>query len=95
MDLQTIVNVLLAGLGGLTLFVLNYLHSRINRLADNQDKSEDRQQKVELLVAGSYITKDDHAKADQKIHAILLRIENKLDGVPCKQTHYNSASRHE
>lgn len=90
MDLQSIVNVLLAGLGGLTLYILNNLSNRIKRLTDNHDKIEDRQHAVELLVAGSYITKADHAKADDRLAATLLRIEEKLDNVPCKRPHQAS-----
>ena len=57
-----------AGTAALT----NRLHGRINSLDNRIDR-------LELNVATTYVTKDDHDSAMEKLESHMIRIEGKLD----------------
>jgi hypothetical protein len=59
---------LVAGAAALT----NRLHGRINSLDNRIDR-------LELNVATTYVTKDDHDSAMEKLESHMIRIEGKLD----------------
>ena len=88
MDLQTIVNVILGGLGGLMAIILSELKNSINSLRAAQQRTEERQNKVEVLVAGNYVSKEDQRISERKMCDALQRIENKLDTVPCNNRNH-------
>jgi hypothetical protein len=77
---QAIVNWLLAGFGGLIGFLLNVVWHAVKDLQKADRILADRVGEIEVLVAGSYITKTDFTNVTDAIFRKLDRIEDKLDG---------------
>lgn len=80
MDMQTSFNVavgLIAFLGG---WVLNSLRDSIKSLTASDSDLATKVQSIELLVAGSYVKRDDLDKLTAALFAKLDKIESKLDG---------------
>ena len=77
---QDLVNWLLAGFGGLIGFLLNVVWQAVKDLQKADKVLADRVGEIEVLVAGSYITKTDFTKVTDAIFRKLDRIEDKLDG---------------
>lgn len=77
---QTLVNWLLAGFGGLIGFLLNVVWQAVKDLQKADKTLADRVGEIEVLVAGSYITKTDFTSVTDAIFRKLDRIEDKLDG---------------
>lgn len=77
---QTIVNWLLAGLGGLIGFLLQVVWQAVKDLQRADKALAERVGEMEVLMAGSYITKSDFVKTTDAIFRKLDRIEDKLDG---------------
>lgn len=73
MDAQTIFNVLL----GLVAFLGGYV---INSIKASIDGLQSKVQAIEVLVAGSYVKRDDIDKLTAALFAKLDKIESKLDG---------------
>ena len=76
---QTLVNWLLAGFGGLIGFLLNVVWQAVKDLQKADNVLADRVGEIEVLVAGSYITKTDFTSVTDAIFRKLDRIEGKLD----------------
>ena len=79
MENQTLINSalgLVAFLGG---WVLNSLKESLTHLQDTDTALTDKVQAIELLVAGSYVKRDDLDKLSYALFAKLDRIENKMD----------------
>ena len=76
---QTLVNWLLAGFGGLIGFLLNVVWQAVKDLQKADNVLADRVGEIEVLVAGSYITKTDFTSVTDAIFRKLDRIEDKLD----------------
>ena len=77
---QTLVNWLLAGFGGLIGFLLNVVWQAVKDLQKADIALAERVGEIEVLVAGSYITKTDFTSVTDAIFRKLDRIEDKLDG---------------
>ena len=77
---QTLVNWLLAGFGGLIGFLLNVVWQAVKDLQKAVIALAERVGEIEVLVAGSYITKTDFTSVTDAIFRKLDRIEDKLDG---------------
>lgn len=80
MDMQVAFNVavgLIAFLGG---WVLNSLRDSIKSLNSSDTELANKVQAIELLVAGSYVKRDDLDKMTTALFAKLDKIESKLDG---------------
>lgn len=80
MDLQIAFNIavaLVAFLGG---WVLNSLRSSIESLQKADTNLTTKVQAIEVLVAGSYVKRDDLDKLASALFAKLDKIEGKLDG---------------
>lgn len=80
MDMQTSFNIavgLIAFLGG---WVLNSLRENIQSLQKSDSELATRVQGIELLVAGSYVKRDDLDKLTVALFAKLDKIDAKLDG---------------
>lgn len=77
---QALVNWLLAGFGGLIGFLLNVVWQAVKDLQKVDKILADRVGDIEVLVAGSYITKTDFTNVTDAIFRKLDRIEDKLDG---------------
>ena len=77
---QALVNWLLAGFGGLIGFLLNVVWQSVKDLQKADKVLAERVGEIEVLVAGSYITKTDFTQVTDAIFRKLDRIEDKLDG---------------
>ena len=77
---QALVNWLLAGFGGLIGFLLNVVWQAVKDLQKADKILAERVGEIEVLVAGSYITKTDFTQVTDAIFRKLDRIEDKLDG---------------
>ena len=80
MDMQTSFNLavgLVAFLGG---WVLNSLRENIQSLQKSDSELATKVQGIELLVAGSYVKRDDLDKLTVALFAKLDKIDAKLDG---------------
>lgn len=80
MDFQLLFNIavgLVAFLGG---WVMNNLRDSMKALHDADSQLASKVQSIEVLVAGTYVKRDELDKLGQAIFAKLDRIEGKLDG---------------
>lgn len=80
LDLQTAFNLAVAlgaFLGG---WVLNTLWQAIKDLQKNEKALTEKVVAVEVLVAGSYMTRREHAESMTRLENALIRIEGKIDG---------------
>lgn len=77
---QALVNWLMAGFGGLIGFLLNVVWQAVKDLQKADKVLAERVGEIEVLVAGSYITKTDFTQVTDAIFRKLDRIEDKLDG---------------
>jgi hypothetical protein len=79
-DIQIAFNIavaLVAFLGG---WVLNSLKDSISQLKKTDGELADKVQHIEVLVAGSYVKRDDLDKLANALFTKLDRIELKVDG---------------
>jgi len=77
---QTFINWLLSGVGALIGFLLNAVWQAVKDLQKADKALAERVGEIEVLVAGSYITKTDFTSVTDAIFRKLDRIEDKLDG---------------
>lgn len=76
---QALVNWLLAGFGGLIGFLLSVVWQAVKDLQKADKVLAERVGEIEVLVAGSYITRTDFTNVTDSIFRKLDRIEDKLD----------------
>ena len=79
MDAQTIINIVIGLAGGLGGWILNNLKSSIDELRKADMGLTDKVQHIEVLVAGTYVKRDDMDKLGHALFAKLDKIEAKLD----------------
>lgn len=77
---QTMFNLAITLIGFLGGWVLNSLKSSIGALQKADHDLTAKVQSVEVLVAGSYVKRDDLDKLSAALFAKLDKIEGKLDG---------------
>ena len=80
MEAQTFINIAIALVGALGGWVLNNLKSSIDDLRKADSALADKVQHIEVLVAGTYVKRDDMEKLGGALFAKLDKIEAKLDG---------------
>ncbi len=80
MDFQVGFNIAIALLGGLGGWILKSVGDAIHELRTQDGKLNDEVHQVHLLVAGSYVKRDEMEKSMTSIFNVLRRIEDKLDG---------------
>jgi hypothetical protein len=80
MDAQTIINIVIGLCGALGGWILNTLKQSIDELRKADSALADKVQHIEVLVAGTYVKRDDMDKLGQALFAKLDKIEAKLDG---------------
>lgn len=80
MDPQTIINGLFAIAGGLSGWVLKNVHEAVKELYTADITLSEKVHKIDLLVAGQYVRKEDMDKMVTALFTKLDRIETKLDG---------------
>jgi len=76
---QTLINGLFGLLGLLGGWMLNRIWAAVDHLQTNDQVLTDKVQSIELLVAGTYVKREDMEKRDTILFAKLDRIEQKLD----------------
>lgn len=79
MDAQTLINILFAAAGAMGGWILNNLKSSIEALQKADTALADKVQHIEVLVAGTYVKRDDMDKLGVALFAKLDKIESKLD----------------
>lgn len=84
-EFQMIFNIAIALAGALGGWVLNSLKTSIDNLQKADRSLTEKVQAVEVLVAGTYVKRDDMDKLGAALFAKLDKIENKLDGKADKQ----------
>ncbi len=80
MEAQTIINVAIGLCGGLGGWILNSLKQSVDDLRKADTILADKVQHIEVLVAGTYVKRDDMDKLGVALFAKLDKIESKLDG---------------
>lgn len=79
MDSQTAFNIAVALAGALGGWVLNNIKSSMDALHIADQQLSEKVQSIEILVAGTYVKRDDVDKLSTALFAKLDRIESKLD----------------
>jgi hypothetical protein len=79
MEPQTIINIAIGLIGALGGWVLNNLKASIDELRKADSALADKVQHIEVLVAGTYVKRDDMEKLGSALIAKLDKIEAKLD----------------
>lgn len=76
---QTIVNWLLAGFGALIGFLLNAVWQAVKDLQKADTTLADKVGKIEVLVAGAYVKRDEFERTIGRLFEKLDQIEMKID----------------
>lgn len=79
MDTQTLINILFACAGAMGGWILNNLKTSIEALQKADSTLADKVQHIEVLVAGTYVKRDDLDKVTSVVHLRFDKIEEKLD----------------
>lgn len=79
MDTQTLINVLFAIAGAMGGWILNNLKASIEALQKADTTLADKVQHIEVLVAGTYVKRDDLDKLSSALFHKLDKMENKID----------------
>lgn len=79
MDAQALINVAFALAGVLGGWVLKFLHDAMRDLQAADADLADKVQRIEVLVAGQYVTRDALDRSLSALFSKLDRIEQKLD----------------
>lgn len=80
MDTQTAINIAVGIAGIFGGWILKFLHTGLRDLQKADIELTDKVQKIEVLVAGQYVKRDDVDKLATALFTKLDRIEAKLDG---------------
>ena len=80
MDSQTAFNVAVALAGALGGWILNNIKSSMDALHIADQQLSEKVQSIEILVAGTYVKRDDMTKLADALFTKLDRIEIKIDG---------------
>jgi hypothetical protein len=79
MDTQTLINTAFALIGALGGWILNNIKASVDELRKADIQLADKVQHIELLVAGTYVKREDMEKLSQALFHKLDKIEAKLD----------------
>lgn len=79
MDEQQIFNIGIAIIGALGGWLMRIMWQSLKDLQTRDDKLADKVNKIEVLVAGQYVTRDDMDKSMRAMFSKLDRIEDKID----------------
>jgi len=85
-ETQTYFNVAIAIFGGLGGWILNNLRDNIRSLQTADSEITTKLQSIEVLVAGSYVKRDEMDRLAVALFQKLDRIESKLDSKADKET---------
>ena len=76
---QNMINWLMAALGALLGFLLNAVWQSVKDLQNGDKELADKVSKIEVLVAGNYVKKDEFDGRLDALFGKLDRIEDKID----------------
>jgi hypothetical protein len=76
---QIIINWLLGGIGAVMGFLLHVIWTAVKDLQDSDKDMNDKISSIEVLVAGSYMTRSELSEIMKTVFNKLDRIEYKLD----------------
>lgn len=76
---QTIINWLLGGFGALIGFLLNAVWQAVKDLQSADKQLVEKVSQIEVLVAGTYVKKDEFMPQMNALFAKLDKIEDKID----------------
>lgn len=79
-EFQMLFNIAITLVGALGGWVLNSLKTNIENLQKADTALTAKVQEIEVLVAGTYVKRDDLDRLSNALFAKLDKIENKLDG---------------
>jgi hypothetical protein len=79
MDTQTSINIAFGLAGALGGWILKFLHSGLRDLQTADIELTEKVQRIEVLVAGQYVKRDDMDRMAHALFTKLDRIETKLD----------------
>jgi hypothetical protein len=71
-----ILVVLVGALGG---WIMNNIHTAVRDLQSADKQLAEKVGKIEVLVAGDYVRKDEFARVMDDVKGTLVRIEDKID----------------
>jgi hypothetical protein len=77
---QEVINWIIGAFGALLGFLLNQLWTAVKDLQAADKDLTDKVSKVEVLVAGQYVTRDDFKRSIDALFNKLDRIDEKLNG---------------
>ena len=78
MEAQTLINYVVLLCGALGGWILKVLWDAINKLEKADDALIDKVSKIEIMVAGSYVTRDEFQRTIATLFDKLDRIEDKI-----------------
>ena len=87
MDIQVVLNVLFTLVGALGMWIINSLKDSINALHKSDIAISEKVQKIELLVTGVYVKRDELDRMTSALFAKLDKIELKIDGKADKSSY--------
>ena len=79
MDYQTAFNIVLGGFSFLCGVLLTNIWKEIKQQQENEKVLIDRVSKIEILVAGNYVTKEEYTRVMDKVFSKLDLISDKLN----------------
>lgn len=79
MDTQSLINILFTIAGAMGGWILNNLKASIEALQKADATLADKVQHIEVLVAGTYVKRDDLDKLSSALFHKLDKMENKID----------------
>ena len=79
MEPQSIINWAFAALGALISFILKVIWDAVRDLQSSDKELADKVQHIEVLVAGTYVKRDDLDRLSTALFTKLDKIDSKLD----------------
>ena len=79
LDAQYVINLLFVALGGLGGWVLNNVRQSISDLQIQDTALTEKVQRIEVIVVGEYVKRDEMERMSGAIFTKLDRIEQKID----------------
>ena len=80
LDYQTLFNAAIAITSGAIGWIVNVMWNAIKDMQKSDKELAEKVSAVEVLVAGQYVTRAEHANSFERVERALNRIEDKLDG---------------
>lgn len=78
-DYQVLFNIAVGALGFLFGFLLNNLWNEIKTMQQNERQTTTRIGAIEVLVAGNYVTKDEHTRTMERVFEKLDEISRDVN----------------